>query len=125
MTTRTSVVVTGAAAHTCLGVGCRSFWRRLTEGDLAEGDTQITTPRRFPAAVQTKAEERAIWSDHHLADRLLQAIEHDLGPFLGGLSEIQKEHMGVALGNAYAHLGLEAPKGVADPPDAQQALWSE
>jgi len=48
--------------------------------------------------------DRKIKVDQPLALHLLAAIEHDLGQFLEGLAAEEKEHLGVALGSAYAHL---------------------
>jgi Holliday junction DNA helicase RuvB len=45
-------------------------------------------------------------------------------PYLMQLGFLQRTSRGrVATRHAYAHLGLEVPKSVADAPDAQQALF--
>ncbi len=56
------------------------------------------------------------------ADTIMDVYE----PYLMQLGFLQRTSRGrVATRHAYAHLGLEAPKSIADAPDAQQALWSE
>lgn len=98
------VVVTGAAAYTCCGLGCEAFWSRLRAGIGVGGEAPGEAARRFTPLDTTACDNRKIKSDHRLAARVLAAIDHDLGGFLAGLTAEDKEHMGVALGSAYGHL---------------------
>ena len=96
------MVVTGAAAYTsCCGLGREAFWSRLRG---INGEPQGGAPRRAAPLEMLVRNDRKIKVDQPLALHLLAAIEHDLGPFLEGLAAEEKEHVGVALGSAYAHL---------------------
>ncbi len=105
MDVRFRVVVTGAAAYTCCGLGSKAFWSRLQAGIGGNGSTPSVALRRFAPLDAPVGNQRRIKTDQRLAARLLAAIEHDLGPFLEGRPAGEKESMGVALGSAYGHLG--------------------
>jgi len=96
------VVVTGAAAYTSCGLGTEAFWSRLRGG--INSDSQGGAPRRAAPPETLFRNDHKIKMDHLLASHLLATIEHDLGQFLEGLTAEEKEHVGVALGSAYAHL---------------------
>jgi len=99
------VVVTGAAAYTVCGLGKEAFWSRLRGGIGANDDLQGEVSPRTPPPETLLGHRRRIKTDHPLAMRLLAAIKHDLGQFLEELTAEEREHVGVALGSAYAHLG--------------------
>jgi len=96
------VVVTGAAAYTSCGLGTAAFWNRLRGG--INGDPPSGASRRAAPPETLLRNDRKIKMDHPLASHLLAAIEHNLGQFLEELTAEEKEHVGVALGSAYAHL---------------------
>src|SRR2546422_8515853 len=99
------VVVTGAAAYTVCGLGKEAFWSRLRGGIGANDDLQGEVSPRTPPPETLLGHRRRIKTDHPLAMRLLAAIKHDLGQFLEEFTAEEREHVGVALGSAYAHLG--------------------
>ncbi len=98
------VVVTGAAAYTCCGVGCQAFWNRLRAG-FGSNDSTGLCLRQFAQPEMPADNNGRFEADHPLAGRLLEAIQRDLGRFLGGVTTEEKERIGVALGTAYGHLG--------------------
>src|SRR5713101_1427896 len=99
------VVVTGGAAYTCCGLGTEIFWNSLRGRFGANDDPQGNASRRTPPPGTLRGHSRSIKTDYPLAMHLLAAIEHDLGKFLEKLTAEEREHVGVALGSAYAHLG--------------------
>src|SRR5437879_181690 len=99
------VVVTGAAAYTVCGLGKEAFWSRLRGGIGANDDLHGGVSPRTPPPETLLGPRHRIKTDHPLAMRLLAAIKHDLGQFLEELTAEEREHVGVALGSAYAHLG--------------------
>lgn len=96
------IVVTGAAAYTCWGVGCEVFWSRLRAGFGGNSEASAQASRCFgPLDLSAYPKIR---TNYALAARLLAAIEEDLGEFLSGLATDERENVGVALGSAYGHL---------------------
>jgi len=98
------VVVTGAAADSCCGLGSEVFWERLSNGTSVNAEERSGTLRRFTPSGVVSCRKRKIRADHPFAARLTDAIQHDLGQFLEGLETEEKERVGVALGSAYGHL---------------------
>jgi 3-oxoacyl-(acyl-carrier-protein) synthase len=98
------VVVTGAAADSCCGVGSEVFWHRLCNGTSATVENGSRTRCSFVPIDTASCHKRKIRTDHAFAVRLTTAIQHDLGQFLDGLQTEEREHVGVALGSAYGHL---------------------
>ena len=99
------VVVTGATAYTCCGVGRDAFWGRLGSG-LGGNGAPSEAARVFPPLDDSAiASDRRLWSPHRLAAHTLAAIQRDLGEHLASFSAEQRERVGVAMGSAYGNLG--------------------
>jgi 3-oxoacyl-(acyl-carrier-protein) synthase len=92
------VFVRAAAAYTCCGLGCEAFWNHFGPQHL---DVR-KAPARFPLDENLTSTRSK--GTHSLVERLLTAVEHDLGRLLRDLGIEEREQTGVALGSAYGHL---------------------
>jgi 3-oxoacyl-[acyl-carrier-protein] synthase II len=100
----TPVYVTGAAAATCCGLGAQAFWDHLAPSRNAANPAPAPAARRFAATTLPLETRRRLPEDDRLTAYLLAALDYDLGGFLSGLSDYERERVGVALGSAYGHL---------------------
>ena len=99
-----SVFVTGAAAATCCGLGAQALWDQLARGPDSAGPRAAPAVRRFAPSTLPTAGQRPLPDADRLTAYILAAVDHDLGAFLTGLSDQERECIGVTLGSAYGHL---------------------
>src|SRR5207245_2189517 len=84
--------------------GAAALWDQLARGPDSAGPRAAPAVRRFAPSTLPAAGQPPLPDADRLTAYILAAVDHDLGAFLTGLSDQERECIGVTLGSAYGHL---------------------